>query len=368
MRVLFYVSGHGYGHATRVTAVMNALRERRADVRLYVRTEAPVWVFRTSVAGPVCYEKVRLDAGMIERDLLAQDPRSTLHRCREVYSTAGDLLRGERTFVEQERIDCIVSDIPPLGSAVGREAGVPVVALGNFSWDYIYAPFTSEFPDFAPVIRQIRECYASTDLLLRLPWCHEMDAFPRRVDIPLVTRRPITSRQETRAELAAAGVNLRRPLILLGGRFPGVGAGALEPVLRSRKYTLLAFGDFGVPESAEFVRLPEAWQPRFLDVLQAADAVVSKIGYGIAAECVSCRTPILYPPRENFAEHPIVEAGLAKWVPTQRIERREFERGDWAEPLEQLLARPFAWPEVPVNGAEVAAEHILCVAGGSDRE
>jgi len=57
-----------------------------------------------------------------------------------------------------------------------------------------------------------------------------------------------------------------------------------------------------------------------------------------------------------------MEAGLSAWVPVQRIERAEFERGDWREPLEALIARPFDWPEVPIDGADVAADRILSIA------
>lgn len=363
MKILFYITGHGFGHATRNTAVMNALLARRPDLELYVRTEAPEWIFRNSVSVPVQYTQVRIDAGMIEKDLLAQDPAATLQRAQEVFADAGEIIRTEAEFVRQAEIRVIVSDIPPLASAIGKAAGVPVIGMGNFSWDYIYAPFADRYPGFAPVIEKIRAFYSTTDLLLRLPWCHEMEAFPRREQIPLVARRPQGERDETRQQLYAAGVPSDSPLVLLGGRFPALGPEVLDRVLASGRVTLLSFSDFGRAPHPGFVVLGPEWQPRFLDVLQASDAVVSKLGYGIASECVSCRTRVLYPPREQFAEHPFMEAGLSAWVPTQRIERAEFERGEWCEPLEALLARPFNWPDVPVNGAEVAAERILSFAG-----
>jgi hypothetical protein len=363
VKVLFYVTGHGYGHATRNAAVMNALVARRPDVTLYARTEAPEWVFQNSVSAPVRYEKVRVDSGMVEKDLLAQDPAATLARAQQVFADAGRIVRDEAEFVRRNEIQVIVSDIPPLASAIGRAAGVPVLAMGNFSWDYIYAPFAERFPGFLPVIEAIRDCYASTDLLLRLPWSPEMEVFPRREAIPLVARQPQGEREETRRQLIAAGAPSDRPLVLLGGRFPSLSPQTLERVLRDGRWTLLSYSDFGAGSLPGLLVLEPEWQPRFLEVLQACDAVVSKLGYGIASECVSCRARVLYPPREVFAEHPFIEAGLASWVPTQRIERPEFESGDWKEPLEALLSRPFDWPDVPLNGAEIAAEHILSTAG-----
>jgi L-arabinokinase len=341
---------------------MNALFARCSGLRLHIRTQAPEWVFRTTLTGNFQYEEVALDAGMVERDLLAQDAPATLRRCREVSRHAPALMEREAAFIRDQRIDCIVSDIPPLASAIGGEAGTPVVAIGNFSWDFIYQEFLRDHPGFAPVIEEIRGWYASTDLLLRLPWNHELDAFPVQEPIPLVTRTPSAPRAETRRRLADEGVDLDRPLILLGGRFPDLSPTVLNNVLTSEKFTVLAYADPGVDPSPQFHVLSSEWQPRFVDVLHASDAVISKLGYGIAAECVACRTPILYPPREQFAEHPFIEADLPRHIPTQRIERREFEAGAWVEPLEALLAKHAVPHATPVNGAEVAAERILRVA------
>ena len=341
-----------------MTAVMNALLQLEPTTELFVRTEAPEWVFRSSVSGPIAYERVPIDAGVVERDLLAQDIPATAQRCRELYAGAPELIRTEARRVRELGIDRIISDIPPAASAVGRAAGVPVIAIGNFSWDYIYAPFTDRAPELLPVIAQIRDYYGQTDQLLQLPWSHETDAFPQQEPIPLVTRKPKLPREVVRRRLCERGVDPHRPLVLLGGRFPNLAPEVLARVLAATDVTLLAFSDFGLRHERVVV-LDEAWQTRFPDVLQASDAVVSKLGYGIAAESVACRVPVLYPPREEFAEHPIIEAGLAEWIPTQRIERPEFERGEWAAPLQALLTRPFDYPNVPLNGAEVAAARIL---------
>ena len=35
----------------------------------------------------------------------------------------------------------VVADIPPLALAAARLAGVPAIALGNFTWDWIYRDY-----------------------------------------------------------------------------------------------------------------------------------------------------------------------------------------------------------------------------------
>jgi len=44
--LVFYVSGHGYGHATRSVALIAALRRMSPDpLRIHVRSGAPRWIF-----------------------------------------------------------------------------------------------------------------------------------------------------------------------------------------------------------------------------------------------------------------------------------------------------------------------------------
>ncbi len=46
-RLLFYVSGHGFGHATRICALIAALRARTGSaLEIEIRSEAPEWIFR----------------------------------------------------------------------------------------------------------------------------------------------------------------------------------------------------------------------------------------------------------------------------------------------------------------------------------
>ena len=49
--VVFYISGHGFGHAIRQIAVINALHELAPDISIVVRTAAPEWLFTRTACG-----------------------------------------------------------------------------------------------------------------------------------------------------------------------------------------------------------------------------------------------------------------------------------------------------------------------------
>ena len=49
--IAFYISGHGFGHASRQVEIINAFAARRPDVPLFVRTSVAEWLLRNKLAG-----------------------------------------------------------------------------------------------------------------------------------------------------------------------------------------------------------------------------------------------------------------------------------------------------------------------------
>src|SRR5262249_11158591 len=45
MRIVYYTSRHGYGHATRTIPVIERLRETLGPDEVQIRTNAPMWLF-----------------------------------------------------------------------------------------------------------------------------------------------------------------------------------------------------------------------------------------------------------------------------------------------------------------------------------
>ena len=77
-----YVSGHGYGHATRVGEVLRAIRERAPDMPLGIVTAAPEKLFRDTVPGPFVFRSLECDVGLAQRGPLVIDEEGTARRWR----------------------------------------------------------------------------------------------------------------------------------------------------------------------------------------------------------------------------------------------------------------------------------------------
>ncbi len=70
----------------------------------------------------------------------------------------------------------VVADLPALGIAAAAPPDIPAIALGNFTWDWIYA----DYDGGQDVADAIGEIYAKTTLALRLPMWGGFATMPRR--------------------------------------------------------------------------------------------------------------------------------------------------------------------------------------------
>ena len=126
--ILYYISGHGYGHAVRSAQVVRALLKARRGIAVHVRTTAPQWLFPRSAR----YSSQSLDVGLVQRDSLQMDLAATLQACKELYGNADQVIDREFAFLRENNIDLIVADIPPLACAIAARAGVQSVAITNY--------------------------------------------------------------------------------------------------------------------------------------------------------------------------------------------------------------------------------------------
>jgi hypothetical protein len=350
MRIAYYITGHGFGHATRALTVMKALRKKKPYIQLLIRTTAPEAIFRREISWLFELAAVQTDTGGVEKNILFSDPEATIARAREFYSGADEIADREAGELRRLGADVVVLDVPPLAAEIAHRAGIPSVAIANFTWDRIYA----DYPDSGDVVARIRGYYAKVTLGLQTPLGHECDAFPRRENIPLIARKSNASREAVRRELGIDESDIAVLVALKGDELQGRALAATDPRIR--------FFAFARIDGPRVERLGDEWQPRFTDVLIASDVVLSKPGYGIVGECLANRRPLVHLPRHGFAETPYLYEAMEGVMPHRAIELEDLEPDRLAGPLLELAGDGFSYPEARIDGAGIAAERILAVA------
>lgn len=345
-----YITGHGFGHATRMAAVARALRERVPACRLTVISQVPAWLLKRILSEPFGYRPRALDVGVVQADSIRLDGKATLDAYADLLERYPALVAEETEFVARAGVDLVVADIPPAAFPIARHAGVPGVGISNFSWDWIYADYVRDFPQYAAVVEAIRTDYAQADLFLRLPFHGPCDAFPVVRDIPMVARRARLTCEEARRRL---GLSMARPVILLSCGGLEIRGIDFERVEGLREYQFVITQP--LPRPVRNVREVAMDGLGHEDVVGQADAVITKPGYGIVSECLVNRVPVLYTSRGRFAEYERLVDGLHRYGVARFIGNDDLLAGNWGEALDSLLRQPRIWPELAADGADVAA-------------
>ncbi len=348
MTIVFYISGHGLGHATREVAVINALAARRRDLRFLLRTMAPRWLIEGSASAPVEVQAVETDPGVVQIDSLRLDEEETARRAAVFYRDFEDRVADEAAVLRAAEARLVVGDIPPLAFAAATHAGVRSVAIGNFTWDWIYSFYPAFERVAAGVIDTIREGYAHARDALRLPLHGGFGSIATIIeDIPFIVRRSARGRARARRVL---GLGEGRPVVL-----PSFGGYGVD----------LPYDEISKPGRFELLTGEAPHGLRYEDLVAAADVVVSKPGYGIVSDCLANQTALLYTSRGRFAEYEVFVDQMPRILRCRYISQEDLLAGRWADAVDALVAQPPP-PERPgTDGAEVAAARILNWLEGS---
>jgi L-arabinokinase len=322
-----------------------------------VCTSAPSFLFEV-VGPPLAVRPVECDVGLIQKDALTIDEAGTAEALRPFLLGWESLVSREARWLRESGARLVLGDIPPLAFAAAAEAGIPSIAIGNFSWDWIYAHLAARQPELAAAAAHAARAYARAALLLRLPFAGDLEAFPRVEDVPLVARAPEMAKAEARRRLGLDA----RPVVLLS--FGGVGMPGLEAAALGRldAYRFLLTGRAGGGEAPNLRRLEardlSAAGLHYPDLVAAADVVVSKPGYGIVTDCIGARTRLVYTDRGDFPEYPVLVSEMPRYLPAAFASNADVREGRLGEALGQVMKLPFPEPP-PTNGAAVAADRIV---------
>lgn len=362
--LVFYVSGHGFGHASRVIEVINEVGVRRPDARILVRTSAARWLFDVTLRVPVEWLPLDTDTGVIQRDSLHLDITATTEAARTFYGDFAARADDEAAFLRGRGASLVIGDIPPLAFEAAARAGVPSVAMGNFTWDWIYQGYPELVLGAPDVLTAIRAAYARVGLALRLPMWGGFEGWTCPIeDLPFVARHSMRNPEDVRAHLGAPPGS-RLVLASFGGL--GISALDLTRLVGLRDYTVVTTGHAmgvkaDVPANVRLLDDRAVYESgfRYEDLVHAADAVVSKPGYGIIAECLANATALLYTSRGQFAEYDVLVAAMPRLLRCGFLDHDDLYGGNWEAHIERVLALPEP-PERPrTDGAVVAAERIL---------
>jgi L-arabinokinase len=364
LTLAFYISGHGFGHASRQVEIINAVVREQPEARILLRSTAARWLLERTLRAPFTLDTTPTDTGVVQADSLRLDARATIARAAGFYATFDERVDREAAWLAGHGVSLVVADAPPLASAAARRAGLPSIVVANFTWDWIYEGFAEEVASAPGLLPRIRDAYSQATAAWRLPMHGGFASIPVVEDVPLVARHATHSRATVRAALGLPAD--RRVALCSFGGF-GVDNLRLDALDCLDDWDIVVTGDTTGPSPHPHVHAyPEARVCeeglRYEDLVAACDAVLTKPGYGIVSECIANDTAIVYTSRGNFAEYPVLVAHMRRWVRNAFIDQASLHAGRWRAALDAAAGAPPP-PEHPrTDGATVIARKLAGLA------
>lgn len=349
----YFITPHGFGHAARACAVLEALAGRCPHLRPELFTTVPRWFFEESLGRVFGYHPCPCDLGLVQTSSLHEDLLATARRLREQLPYPAALVEQLASTVRALGCRAVVCDVSALGVAVAERAGLPSVVVENFTWDWVYAAYAGHDRAFGAAADYLAKLLrGATRRVQTEPECAPVGGALR---VPPVWRQPRCLPGEIRRRLA---IPASQPLILLtmGGvpwHWDGVGR-------------LVDYGEavFVVPGGAgeerrqgNLLLLPHRTGFFHPDLVRAADVVVGKLGYSTVAEVVGMGKPFAYIPRPTFPESPVLQAFLLRRGGCLAIAPERFSTCEWVDGAAELTSA--ALPPAPASGADAVAAAIL---------
>lgn len=363
MDVVFYISGHGFGHASRQVEVIRALARQQPGVRIRIRSAVNPGLLDRTLDVPFELLPGAVDTGIVQASSISHDDPATVADAMRFYSTFDDRIAAELRAFTSDPPALVVSDIAPLAFEVAARLGVPGIAIANFTWDWIYETHPGMSTAAPWLVPRLKDAYRKATHALELPMAGGFEVFRSVEPLPLVARVPTRSRSDTRRFF---GIPDDRRAALLS--FGGYGLPALD-LARLDVFDEWTIVTTDRSTDASHARLPHVrFLPetafvasgfRYEDLVAAVDAVVTKPGYGIIAECIAAGTPMLYTSRGEFREYDLLVREMPRYLRCMYIAQRELFAGEWMDPLRTLSARPAPPETLAATGADAAAGALI---------
>ncbi len=360
-KLAFYVTSHGFGHMNRAVAVINHVPP---DIPVVIRSNAnlfPNWNER--LTRPAELTEHVSDAGAVNPpgDSTATDGPATLELAARVHAHAMAQVDDEARWVRDQHVVALLCDAPAVPLIAAHRAGIPGLLLANFTWADIYAPHARAAGSQArALVADLRRAYRQATTVFRAEPGLRMAWLPGQVNVGMVANPGRNRRKELRGLL---GLGTREKLIYFYvGRY-GQNDLDWERLEGYASQGIHFVGYHSAPVGPlKNLHLVSASEWHGSDLIASTDALVAKAGYGTVCEAMAGNTPIIYPPRQGFAEYRALDRSLRAWGGGIPVSARNFRELRLDRALDRAFHLGPLKPPYPTNGAARIARHLagLC--------
>ncbi len=346
------LSSHGLGHWGQTAPVVEAVRQRRPDVRLTVQSHLPHTVLQKRITGAFTHCAGPPDVGMVMHDALRVDATASVQAYRAFHDQWKTHATHQQALFQQDRPDVVLANVPYLPIAVAAEGGIPTVALCSLNWAAILAAYGEALARAALCPPIVQAYQRATVFLQPSPSMPMPELLNTQAIGPIATLgTPRRAEIFTRLHLAQ---DAQLILVALGGVPMQVDVAQWPH--HSQRYWLIPTA-WGSTRSDMRTQESLADMP-FVDQLASCDALLTKSGYGLFVEAACHAKPVVYVDRPDWPEAPALNRWLEAHTHAASITADQLQTGMFQEVLTALLQKPPKSAVFP-NGVSQAVDILM---------
>ncbi len=325
-RIAYYISSHGYGHAARSLAVLEALANKAT---LFVKTEIPPSFFQDYLGDCLQIISQQTDSGCAQKNFSDIDEETTFQNFQKFMQGHDQTIESEVNWLKQESIDLIISDASSMPIEAAHRANIPSLLITNFTWYDIYSEFSLAYK-YVDLIEILKDEYSKTTLQI-LPQCHIVnDATPNKKKSGFIGLTGKNIRDRLAKELSLDFEGKTAVFIYLGR----LDSSFLEWENLSSIKDCLFFTRDDVPTKVKnLFALDSSYEYR--DLIASSDVVCTKAGYSTLATAFISGVPIFSSDRQNFSEVKAVKKYLKDNKVGLILDNKHFFSCDWEETIKK---------------------------------
>jgi len=299
-KIIYYITDHGRGHATRSVAIIRELKKINIDI--IIRNSIELEFLSQSL--PSCKIISGLtDVGpMIKNDGISIDQDQSKSIIHNWIQKIENHALNEIETIKKFQPDLIISDISAMPFLASKKTNVDSIAISNFSW-YDVLKFLSNED-----LELLKNSYDNANLALKLPMGTSMLHFKNRKKIGIVSRIPIRSREDVRKEL---GIKKNEKLVSI------TMSGIIDGDFQVEKNIKILSMNSIIKNYHNVINLPQEIESQ--DAINASDFVICKCGYGMISECLTNGVPFFYVADDNHLEQKAMTEELSNYPMAKRI-------------------------------------------------
>lgn len=296
MVIAFYVTSHGFGHASRVSALVTEFI--KFGCNCYIITDRPKFLFPRE--GSYCHIIERpTDTGMIQDSWKVPSVEKTFAQLQEFWANKEQFIATEKHFLQEKKIELVIVDIPYLPIVAAKELNLPVYAMTNFEWYFNYIEIVDKNTDakIVAIISEIYAIYQLCDKSYILPFSNEksVQALPNQVKCGNLAKYSKPNKKAICKEFQI-DESKKLALITFGGIMSDISY--FRNLTANKDFVFLTNSPIG--DADNVILLPRNYDYSLL--ISSCDLVITKVGYSTLAETCAAGTYLCYATRDNFPE------------------------------------------------------------------